>query len=292
MIGAPVSGLLLLLDGAAGLQGWQWLFVVEGVPAILLGFLAPRLLTDRPRDAHWLADDERAWLVDATEAEARAKEAQGDHRFVAGLKDRRALAFSALYFGLVIGIYGLSFWLPTTVEALGDFGTVTASLVTAIPYAVAAVFTFLWSRSSDRRRERVGHVAIAELLAAVGLLASGYLLDASPVLAIAALSLAAMGIYGSIGPFLEMPSAALAGAAAASGLALVNSIGNLGGFVAPYVVGALRDATGSSQAGLLFLAAVLALTALATYLYGRRTGAGLPPADLPSTPTVRAQEGA
>ncbi len=280
-LGAPLSGLLLELDGAAGLQGWQWLFILEGVPAILLGFVVPFVMTDHPRDAAWLADDERAWLVDRMGEEDRLKQADGDHSFLAGLKDRRALAFAALYFGLVSGIYGLGLWLPTIVDELGDFTDLQRGLVVFIPYAIAAVWTYVWSRHSDRTRERVAHTSISMALAAVGLAASGYLLDVGPVLAMAAITLAAMGIYSAIAPFLEMPAAALAGAAAASGIAMINSLGNLGGFASPFAVGALIERTGDSRSGLLLLAAVLAVTAVATYAYGTRTGAGRPPEDRP-----------
>lgn len=281
-IGAPVSGLLLELDGAAGLQGWQWLFIIEGVPAILLGFVVPFVMTDHPKDATWLADDERAWLVERMGSEARLKEASGDHSFLAGLKDRRALVFAALYFGLVFGIYGLGLWLPTIVGQLGDFSALQTGLVVFVPYAIAAVWTYLWGRHSDRTRERVAHTSISMVLAAVGLAASGYLLEAGPVIALVAITLAAMGIYSAIAPFLELPAAALAGAAAASGIALVNSLGNLGGFAAPYAVGLLSEANdGDNRPGLLLLAAVLAVTAVATYAYGKRTGAGLPPEDRP-----------
>lgn len=283
-IGAPLSGLLLELDGALGLAGWQWLFIAEGLPAILLGFVVPFVMTDHPRDATWLADDERKWLTRTMDTEDRRKRAEGDHSFLAGLKDRRALIFAALYFGLVFGIYGLGLWMPTIVAELGDFSSLQVGLIVFVPYGIAAVWTYLWGRHSDRRRERVAHSAVSMVLGAVGLVAAGYLLQVGPVLALAALTLAAMGIYSAIAPFLEMPAAAFAGAAAASGIALVNSIGNLGGFAAPYAVGALNDATGDSRAGLVLLGAVLAVTAVATYLYGRRTGAGRPPEDRNNQP--------
>lgn len=281
-IGAPVSGLLLELDGALGLAGWQWLFILEGIPAVVLGIIVPFVMTDHPRDATWLADDERAWLVGRMDEEDRLKQAEGDHSFLAGLKDRRALVFAALYFGLVAGIYGLGLWLPSIVAELGVPDGWRQGLVVFIPYAIAAVWTYVWSRHSDRARERVGHTAVSMVLAAVGLAASGYLLDVSPVLAMAAITLAAMGIYSAIAPFLELPAAALAGAAAASGIALVNSLGNLGGFASPFAVGALTERyDDGGRSGLLLLAVVLAVTAAATYAYGKRTGAGLPPEDRP-----------
>ena len=282
-LGAPVSGLLLKMDGIAGLQGWQWLYIIEGIPAILLGFLAPFLLTDRPSDAKWLAADERDWLTKTMDDELAHESRHGGHNFLAGLKDPRTLAYSALYFGLVCGIYGLALWLPTIVKALGDLSTTQVGFIVAIPYAVAAVFVYFWSKRVDRTGNRVMHASISMVMAAVGLALAGYLVQVNGVLAMLAITLAAMGIYSAIAPFLAMPSTALVGAAAAAGLALVNSLGNLGGFLAPYIVGILNDATGSNRAGLFFLAAVLAVTALATYAYARNRAEGKLPA---GTPTV------
>ncbi len=281
-LGAPLSGLLLEMDGIAGLQGWQWLFILEGVPAILLGFVVPFVMTDRPRDATWLATEEREWLTAKMDEEDRLKQAEGSHRFLDGLKDRRALVFSALYFGLVFGIYGLGLWLPSIVAELGDFSDLQRGLIVFVPYAIAAVWTYLWSRHSDRTRERVAHTSVAMVLAAVGLVLSALLLDVDPILAMVAITLAAMGIYSAIAPFLEMPASVLAGAAAASGIAMVNSLGNLGGFVSPFAVGLLTERNeDGGRSGLFLLAAVLAVTAAATYAYGRRTGAGRPPEDRP-----------
>ncbi|TFD70298.1 MFS transporter [Cryobacterium gelidum] len=273
-LGAPVSALLLNMDGIMGLHGWQWLYIIEGIPAIVLGILAPRMLTDRPRDATWLKAEEREWLTTTMDLELAAKQASGKHKFLDGLKDRRTLAYSALYFGLVCGIYGLGLWLPSIVAALGDFNTTQVGFIVAIPYSFAAVFVFYWSRRSDRTGNRVWHASTSMVLAAIGLLGAGFLLPVNPVLSMIFLTLAAMGIYSAIAPFLAMPSAALTGAAAAAGLAMVNSLGNLGGFVAPYAVGILKDATGSDQSGLIFLSACLAITSVATYLYARKRPEG------------------
>lgn len=280
-LGAPVSGLLLQMDGVMGLQGWQWLYIIEGIPAIALGLLTPILMTDRPRDAKWLEADERNWLTATMDAELAAKSQSGKHNFMAGLKDKRTLVYSALYFGLVCGIYGLGLWMPTIVAALGKFSTAEVGFIVFIPYAVAAVFVYFWSKRADRTGKRAWHASVSMVLAGVGLVAAGYLLPVNPFLAMVGLTLSAMGIYGAIAPFLSMPSAALTGAAAASGLALVNSLGNLGGFISPYAVGLLKDATGSNQSGLLFLSLCLCITAVATYMYARRRpegDAGLDPA--------------
>jgi ACS family tartrate transporter-like MFS transporter len=176
-----------------------------------------------------------------------------------------------------MGIYGLSLWLPSIVKAMGELSTTQVGFIVPIPYVCAAVFVYFWSRHSDRTGERVGHTSGAMLLAAIGLVGSGFLIQTSPVLALAAICVAAMGIFGAISPFWELPSAALAGAAAASGIALINSLGNLGGFASPYAVGALVDLTGDSKYGLLLLAGVLLITAVATFLYGRTIDAGKVP---------------
>ena len=277
-IGAPISGLLLKMDGVWGLQGWQWMYIIEGLPAILMGFVVLFVVTDRPKDAMWLAPEERRWLQDTMDAEDAAKAGGGSHSFMDGLKDPRALIYAALYFGLVMGIYGLSLWLPSIVKAMGtNLSNTLVGFIVPIPYICAAAFVFYWSRHSDRTGERVGHATFSMLLGAAGLLASALLLQANPVWAMVALCFCAMGIFSAISPFWELPSAALAGAAAAAGIALINSLGNLGGFVAPFAVGALVDRTGDAKAGLFLLAGVLFVTAIATFLYGRRTGAGTVP---------------
>lgn len=275
-LGAPLSALLLNLDGLAGLHGWQWMFLIEGLPAIVLGFLAPRLLTDRPSDATWLEDAERTWLVRTMETEAAAKTVDGGHSFRAALKDRRAWIYGALNCGMACGIYGLGLWLPTIVKEMGSGGTgnLASSLLVMIPYAVSIPCVYFWSKRAERTGQRALHTSISFAVAAVGLIGAGYLLAASPVVAMVFLSVAAIGIYSAIGPFLSMPSAVFAGAAAAAGLGLQNSLGNIGGFVAPYAVGLIKDKTHSDQIALLFLAACLAVTGVCTYLYAARRPEG------------------
>lgn len=276
-IGAPVSGLLFKLDGVLGLAGWQWMYIAEGVPAMLMAFVALKAMTDYPKDAMWLTLEERTWLQNKMDTEDAAKGTGHKHSFMAGLKDPRALVFAALYFGLVMGIYGLSLWLPTIVKAMGHLSNTQVGFIVPIPYICAAAFVWVWSQHSDRTGERVGHASGAMLLGAIGLVVSGFLIQTSPVVALIAICVAAMGIFAAISPFWELPAAALAGAAAASGIALINSLGNLGGFAAPYAVGILNDKTGNSKSGLLMLAAVLLVTAIATFLYGRKIDAGKVP---------------
>ncbi|HEY7671832.1 MAG TPA: MFS transporter [Gammaproteobacteria bacterium] len=260
VIGAPVSGLLLELDGALGLDGWQWLFLVEGVPAVVLGIVVLGYLTDRPEQAHWLEAREREWLS----ARIRAEHSAAHTRHGVGL--RQALLHPTVWLlGLVIftcqsGSYGLTLWVPQIVQSLSGLSDLEVSMISALPYAAAAVGMILIGRSSDRSGERFMHVAVPSFVAAVGFSTSAFL--SSPVPAIIALSVAAVGDLGTRGPFWSLPTRFLTGSAAAGGIALINTLGSLGGFVGPYAVGLVLDASGSFAGGLLFLAALLAAGAL------------------------------
>ncbi|MEV4773843.1 MFS transporter [Microbacterium sp. LWH12-1.2] len=270
MIGAPLSGALLELDGVAGLHGWQWMYLIEGAPAVLFGLVVPFLLTDRPSAARWLAPDERVALETAI-ADDNTRVTSKNHNFLAALKDGRAWAYAFLNLGMVLGIYGLAFWLPSIVGEMGDFEPFQRSLVVAIPYAVGACFVLWWSRRADRTGKRAWHVAVSLSVAAIGLLGAGFTLTVSPVIAMASLSLAAIGIYTAIAPMLSMSASLFSGAAAAAGIGLVGAVGNVGGFISPVAVGWLTDLTGSTQAGILLLASALAITAFATWRFaGRR----------------------
>jgi ACS family tartrate transporter-like MFS transporter len=273
-VGAPISGLVLNLNGVLGLAGWQWLYILEGIPAIVFGCIVPFVLTDRPADAKWLDADEREWLTTTMAAELDAKRSTARHPFIAGLKDRRALVYAALNFGMVCGIYGLGLWMPSIVSQLGHFSSTQLGLVVFIPYGVAACFVYYWARRSDRTGRRAWHASVSLVTAAVGLLGAGLLLPVNPILSLVLLTVAATGIYSAIAPMLSMPSAIFAGAAAAAGLGLVNSLGNVGGFVAPFIVGVLNDATHNDQTGLLFLSGCLAVTGVAAYLYARNRPEG------------------
>ena len=273
-LGAPLSGLILNMEGVLGMHGWQWIYIIEGVPAIILGLFVPLLLTDRPAKAKWLATDEREWLVNTMAADLDARASKAKHPFLAGLKDRRALVYALLNFGMVCGIYGLGLWLPTIVAELGNFSSTQLGLIVFIPYAVAACFVLWWSRRADRTGRHAWHASVSLITAAVGLLGAGLFLPVNAYLSLGLLTLAAVGIYTAIAPLLSMPSAIFAGAAAAAGLGLVNALGNVGGFISPFVVGILDEATGNNQVGLLFLAACLGITGIATYLYGRNRPEG------------------
>jgi ACS family tartrate transporter-like MFS transporter len=262
VIGGPVSGALLELDGLAGLAGWQWLFLVEGIPAVLLGGVVWLLLTDRPEHAAWLTPEQRAWLAGRLAAERAATEQRHGASLWRAFSHPRVWSLGLLYFVLVIGIYGVSLWLPQMVAARVRTSELGVGLLVAIPYAVAAVAMVLVAGHSDRSAERRWHIAAPALVGAAGLGASAWV--EHPALALLGLTVAALGIWSAFGPFWTLPPAFLAGSAAAGGIAFINSLGNLGGFVGPWVLGLLKEATGSFRAGLVFLAGgLLAAAALA-----------------------------
>ena len=259
VIGAPISSALLRLDGAWGLQGWQWLFLIEGLPAILLVPVVLVYMTERPADAKWLSADERAWLMREMEAE-QAESGQAIVTLRAALGTLRLWIIALPYFCIVIAFYGITFFLPQIVQSMSSLGSATIVLLTAIPYVAATIGLVVVGSRSDRTRERRWHVAIPCLIGAAGFVLT-VLTPATPAIALTTLSIAAFGIWGTLGPFWAIPTALLRGTAAAGGIALVNSIGNVGGFVGPYLMGWIRDATGGFTAGLLTLAAILVLGA-------------------------------
>jgi ACS family tartrate transporter-like MFS transporter len=288
VIGGPVSGALLGLDGRLGLRGWQWLFLLEGVPSIVVGLAVLRFLPDRPRDAGWLRSQERAWLEARLDAErdrslaaqAGAPSAAPPHGAASHAASlRRALADPVVwwlglsYFLLIVPLYGFALWLPQLIKASGDFTNFEVGVITAIPYAVAAVGMVLVGRRSDRTRERHLYLALPALAGAVGFLAVTR--ATSPGLLVAALSLTAFGVLGWLGPFWALPTAFLREQAAAGGIALINSMGAFGGFVGPYLIGRVKQSTGQFTPGLLLLAgSLLAAAALAGGL--RRAARRLP----------------
>ena len=260
VIGGPLSGALLGLDGALGLQGWQWLFLLEGIPSILVGFAVLRLLPDRPADARWLRPEERAWLEArlATERSDRVAHHIGSLRRT--LADPMVWWLGLSYFLLVVGLYGFALWLPQLVKASGDFSNFEVGVITAIPYAFAAVGMVLVGRHSDRSGERHLHLVLPAIVGALGFLATTR--SGSTTFLVAALSLAAFGVLGWLGPFWALPTAFLREQAAAGGIALINSMGAVGGFVGPYLIGNIKERTGEFAPGLLLLAGSLATAAV------------------------------
>jgi ACS family tartrate transporter-like MFS transporter len=252
VIGAPVSGLLLGLDGLMGMKGWQWLFITEAVPSLILSLVVFFYLTDRPSDASWLAEEERTWLVSRLDQERRQRETIRTYSVMQALLNPKVLALSLVYFGIVAMNYGLSFFLPQIVKAFG-MSNVQTGLVSALPYVVGVLSIVLWGRRSDRKLERRFHAAFPMLVASAGIAISTALDD--PAMKMVALCVAGFGIFGSLPVFWTLPTAFLSGAAAAGGIALINSIGNLAGFAGPYAMGWIKDSTGSYAAGLLALSA-------------------------------------
>lgn len=264
-IGAPISGgIMSVFGGVAGLEDWQWLFLIEALPAIVAGVIVFFKLPDGPQDAGWLEPDEKRWLIDRLDGEERQRMARERHSLGEVMKDRRILVFAFLYFTMVINVYGLSFWVGEIVDQIDGLGDVGKGFVTAIPYTVAILGMILIPRYSDRTGERKGVVAVCLTVAAAAFVTSTLV---SPVAAIPALAVGLFFLLGVHGVFWTMPAALLSGAAAAAGIALINSIGNIGGFAGPYLVGLVKDATDSTDGGLVVLAAILvigAVTALKT----------------------------
>jgi D-galactonate transporter len=253
-IGSTVSSLLIVHGhGIAGLSGWRFMFLVEGVPAILLAFATWFFLTDRPERAKWLTEDERAWLAAELDAERRATEAAHHWPLRKALTHPRILGLAFVYFGIAYGLYALGFFLPTIITDFQEqFGTTLSTtqkgLVNAVPYVIGAVAMVLWARHGDRTGERRWHVAAPMLLGGAAIPVALYLAD--PFAAMVAVTVCAVGVCAALPTFWALPSSFLSGTAAAGGIALINSLGNVSGFAAPYVTGWLRDLTGSQRAGL------------------------------------------
>jgi MFS transporter, ACS family, tartrate transporter len=274
VIGAPVSGLLLNLDGVSGLAGWQWLFILEAVPALILSVVVFFYLTDRPADARWLAADERAWLASRLDAEREQRESAKHFSVWQALGDTRVLLLACVYFGLVASNYGLSFFLPQIIRDFGLSFTATG-FVTAIPYVIGTVGMVWWGRKSDRTHERKEHIGLAALVAGAGIAASTLIAD--PTGKMIALSCAGFGIFAALPVFWTLPTAFLSGAAAAGGIAIINSIGNLAGFVGPYVMGSIKDSTGSFTIGLLTIAGLVLLAMLIALSLPHNNDLEIPP---------------
>jgi ACS family tartrate transporter-like MFS transporter len=251
VIGAPISGVLLYLHGGLGLAGWQWLFIIEAVPAIILAGIVFFYLTDSPADATWLAPEERTWLTGRLDLERRQRQAVRDYSVRQSLVNPRVLGLSLVYFGAVATNYGLSFFLPQIVKAFG-LNIFLTTVTSATPYAVGLIGMVWWGKRSDRVVERRFHAAFPLFIAAIGI-AFSTALD-NPALKMLSLCVAGFGIFANLPIFWTLPTAFLSGAAAAAGIAVINSIGNLAGFAGPFAMGWIRDRTGSYAGGLLLLA--------------------------------------
>jgi MFS transporter, ACS family, tartrate transporter len=265
-IGAPLSGLVMsFADGRLGLAGWQWLYLLEAAPSLALGLATLFVLTDRPEQATWLTADERTSLV-ARMAEDHRRQPNRTAHFRSALLDPRVLGLGLVYFGLSTGLYAVGLWLPQIISSFG-FTTTATGFVTAVPYIVSAAGMVAWTRRSDRKGERVRHVAIPTVAAGLALLAAS--LAGTPLLTIIALSAAALGVFAALPTFWTLPTRLLTGTAAAGGIALINALGSLGGFAGPALMGWIRDATGRFGDGLAAVAVVLVLAGASVLRIGR-----------------------
>jgi ACS family tartrate transporter-like MFS transporter len=266
LVGGPVSGALLEMHGVLGLKGWQWLFIIEGLPAVVLGMVTLKFLDDGPDQAKWLSADERKALSRTLSAEAEAARTVGYAELGQALTRPRVLVLGLLYFCIVIGLYGISFWMPQVLQTYG-LSPLEIGFATAIPFFFAAIAMVLWGAHSDRTGERIWHVALPLF---VGGAAFAWSATALPLaLILVALTLATAGTYAAIGTFWSLPTSILAGTGAAAGLALINSIGNTGGLVGPLIIGAIKQDAGTFTGALLFLAGMLVLGAVIALAFGR-----------------------
>lgn len=258
VIGAPLSTALLDIE-VAGLRGWQLMFLLESIPTVLLGIAVYFVLPDGPADARWLTTDEKL----ALQRELASEHSDASHEHASSLKAAltmpRVWLSGAVYFSILVGLYGFSFWLPQIIQSLGQLTNLQVGGLTAIPYALACVALIVWGQHSDRTGERALHVALPSLLAAMALAASAS--TDEPVVAFAALCLAAIGIYSGLPAFWALSSRGLQGMAAAGAIALINSVGNIGGFLGPAAIGWVKERSGSYGQSLLMIASCLALGA-------------------------------
>jgi MFS family permease len=247
MFGGPISGFIIdNAHGASGLAGWQWMFLLEGIPCLILAAVVWKFLADSPAQAEWLTADEKRLIA----SELNEEESKGHSSFGRALRDPSIYLMALGYFSLISGIYAVSFWLPTILKENGLKSLTEIGLLTAVPYAFAIVFMILIARRSDARGERLAHAVVPGILAAVGLTIAAFFPTQFAV-SFTGIVLATTGLWVAYTVFWAMPAEKLTGSAAAGGIALINSIGLLGGFVSPYVIGVIKESTGSTQAGLL-----------------------------------------
>lgn len=258
LIGSPISGALLGLHGR-GLAGWQWLFLLEGLPAILLGAAVSWVLVDSPKQASWLTPGQRDWLVDELDRERQADSLIHKSSLLSVFTNPRVWILSLVYFGVASTMYGVTLWLPTVIRALSGLGNLMIGALAAIPYLLTAVAIVVVSWHSDYSRERRWHTALSGLLGAVALGLAGYVRN--PWLVIVGMGVGMLGAQSMVGPFWAMASTGMAGSTAAATIAMINSIGNVGGYFGPSLIGLVKSPGGGVQNGLLAIGAVLGVSA-------------------------------
>jgi ACS family tartrate transporter-like MFS transporter len=262
VIGAPVSSLILEMDGFWGLQGWQWLFVIEGLPAALLAFAVPLMLPNGPHDAHWLSDDEKKMITTRIIREDRGEKGS----FWSAFLDIRIVVLGLVLVFIQCGLYGTQLWLPQIVQSLG-FSNLVNGFVTAIPFIFAALAMSLWGHKSDVAQERIWHVAVPCLFAAAGFVAAS--LTGNYLLILFGLACGLIGVLAVDGPLFSLPRTFLSGAAAASGIGLLNTFGSLGRGAGPPLVGYFVERSGGYSQGMIALAVAMVLAAGIVLLLGR-----------------------
>jgi ACS family tartrate transporter-like MFS transporter len=269
-VASIASAAILEMDGLLGIKGWQWIFIIEAVPAVLLGLVILRIMTDRPTHADWLAPEERNWLQGRIDGESRQVESAGRMTLMRALSDPRVAALSMIYLMSVTANYGIVFFMPQIIKGIGLSNMMTGVL-SSLPYIVGTIGLLAWGWSSDRHNERRWHLITASTVGALGLAFAAW--SGASYWALLGMSAATAGIYGSRAAFWPMPSIFLTGTAAAGAIAMINAVGNLGGYVGPFVVGWIRDSTKSFEAGLYFLAACSLMAAVITFFAARAAGA-------------------
>lgn len=270
VIGSPISGALLSL-GAVGLSGWQWMFLIEGLPAIVLGAIVLATLAESPHHATWLKGEERSWLLETLERERLAEPVVSQGDFWKVLVSRRIWLLSIVYFAVSATMYGMSLWLPSVIQDLSGLGYFLTSLVTVIPYLVTVAVMVLVGMRSDRTGERRWHTAIPAFIAAAGLVVAGY--GRSTIIVVAGIGIGLAFAEGMVGPFWAMATSRMSGLSAAAGIAVVNSLANLGGYYGPYIVGFFRSTSGGFRGGMLAIAAVLVVSGITALIVGAEQSA-------------------
>lgn len=272
VFGAPIASLLIQAHGVFGLEGWRVMYLGVSVPAIVLGIVTWFYLPDTPIAAKWLSSAEKIWLNAALAKEESEKVSGRKHMTLEALKDGRVWLLSAIYFGLIYGLYALAFFLPTIIAGFeAKFGTkfdvVDKGLITAIPYLPAAIVLYFWSQDATRRGVRVWHVGIPALIGAVSIPLA--LLMSSPETTVLVVTITACAIFAALPNFWSLPTRFLTGAGAAAGIALINTVGNVAGFAAPYITGAVKDATGLYEMPMLIVGGLMLISAILAFSIGK-----------------------
>jgi ACS family tartrate transporter-like MFS transporter len=274
VVGSPVSGALLGLHGW-GLSGWQWMFIIEGLPAIIFGAMVCRVLAEYPQESNSLTNEQRAWLVEKLDQEREVDSRLSASSLLQVLLSGRIWMLSVVYFGLSATMYGMTLWLPSVISSLSGLGYVRTGWVAEIPFLATTVAMVMVGIHSDRTGERRWHTGLAAYFGAAALVAAAY--GRSPALVIAAVGLAMVGAESMAGPFWAMATSRMGGLSAAAGIAVINSLANLGGYFGPDIIGLFRSSNGRFGGGFLAIAAVLVVSGTAALIVGRQSTVPRPP---------------